>query len=173
MRSVEELSTYYIAFLRALAIIHQNHHFVVRGNSFFSQHQMFDKLFSRANEDVDMMSEKLVGIFGSDFLDLQAQGQIIRHILERHSNGDPIEISLNAEKEFLKVSENFYEALKTEDKLTMGLDDAIMGIFNTHENSIYYLKQTNNGQDTLVSPVVARTNMFRKIVQARQKKNQE
>lgn len=164
MERVEELCCYYISFLRSIALVHQNHHWLTKGKNFFGNHLMFEKLYSSAQEDVDTMAEKFVGIFNAECLDLDLQAKIIPKMLVKYSGGDPVESSLKIESDFLEFADDFYHKLKAEEHLTLGLDDAIMAVSSSREDAAYHLKQAAKDSETSISRVEARTNLLRKLL---------
>lgn len=164
VNSVEELCCYYIAFLRSVALIHQNHHWITRGKEFYGNHLLFERIYNSAQEDVDAMAEKMVGVFNPEVLDLALQSKIIQQTLDKYTSGNPIEGSLKVEQEFLELSQHLYDKLKEEEALTLGLDDAIMSTANSREGAVYLLKGASMEDST--SAVVARTNLLRKLQKA-------
>lgn len=163
MDRIEELCCYYISFLRSIALIHQNHHWVTKGKNFYGNHLLFEKIYSSAQEDVDLMAEKFVGNFNDDCLDLNMQGKIIAKMLDKYGSGSPIESSLEIETEFLEFSQHFYDTLKKNDALTLGMDDAIMAVSSSREEAVYHLKQASKESETPVDRALARTNVLKKI----------
>lgn len=163
MNSVEELCCYYVAFLRAVALIHQNHHWTTKGREFYGNHLLFERIYNGTLEDIDLMAERFIGVYGDATLDLALQSKIIQQTLDKYAGDEPIKGSLKVEEEFLKLSEHIYEVLKNEDVLSLGTDDAIMSVASNHENHTYLLKQASLEIDTSVSSVVARTNLLKRL----------
>lgn len=163
MERVEELCCYYIAFLRSIALIHQNHHWVTKGKNFYGNHLLFERIYSSAQEDADLMAEKFVGVFNDDCLDLNMQGKLIQKMLDEYGNGDPVDSSLKVENAFLKFAQHFYDSLKENDALTLGLDDAIMAVSSSREEAVYLLKQASQGSETLLDRATARASILKKI----------
>lgn len=141
MREVSELCCYYIAFIRGLALVHQNSHWLTKGPSFYGDHLLYERLYKSASEDADAIAERFIGLFGADVLDLGMQAQLIGKTLEKFAGGDPIETSLKAEKEFILFAEKFYNALDKEGKLTLGLEDLLPAVASNRETSVYLLQQ--------------------------------
>lgn len=167
MRTVEELCCYYIATIRAIALIHQNNHWITKGKNFYGNHLLFERIYGTAIEDADAMAEKFIGVFNTDCVDLQIQSKIIQHTLEKHNSDNLIKNSLEAEKEFVEISQHFYDKLKEEERMTLGLDDSIMGVSNNSEARQYLLKQALEERANVVSPIVARINLLKKLKQVK------
>ncbi len=139
---LKTLCAKYVAFLRALYLLHQNHHWVSQGQNFYGNHLLFQRIYESTQTNVDSAAEKIIGVFGADNLGLQEQNNLIKEFLDTYQTSDSIiENSLKAEKDFLQFGEKFYTALKENDKMTLGLDDMIMSIANDRETSVYLLKQ--------------------------------
>lgn len=160
MRSVSELCCYYIAFLRGLALVHQQSHWLTKGSNFYGNHLLCERIYKSANEDADAIAERFIGLFGDDVLDLGMQAQLIGKTLEQFAGGDPIETSLKAEKEFILFAEKFYNALDKEGKLTLGLEDLLPAVASNRETSVYLLQQVV-GKDN--SKMAARKNILNKL----------
>jgi len=147
MDKSEKVCCLYVATLRSMALIHQHNHWTITGNGFYSfygNHLLLDKLYNSTLEDIDLAAEKFIGLFGSIVLNYNMQADFINKILLKYSKLEklPIEMSAVVEKDFLKFSNNFYDLLKEENKLSLGTDDMIMSISSRHEENLYLLKQT-------------------------------
>ncbi len=137
----------YPAMLRVLYLLHQNNHWTCSGQQFYGNHLLFERLYREAGEDSDAAAEKMIGLFGNDSLNLVKQGQLIGKMIDRYSKKkDYLEISLAGEEDFCRFSKIFIEKLKSEDKLTLGLDDLIMSLASRAEGRVYLLKQALGGR---------------------------
>jgi len=138
----ESFFCFYVAFLRSLYLIHQNNHWKVKGNYFYSNHQLFQRLYEKAQSNADSAAEKMIGLFTDKSFNVAEQTNCINSILSNFTDEDEIANSLKAEKTFLRVSEKFYEFMKDNNKMTLGLDDLIMSIHNDSEEAVYLLQQS-------------------------------
>ena len=138
-----QIATLYIATLRAIYLIHQQNHWVTSGPNFYGDHLLFQRLYESAEENADMAAEKFLGVFGDDCLSLKTQNKFISNVLARYESleNDPVSLSLQIEKDFIKFSQEAYDALEEEGRLTLGLDDMIMSIANKREEAVYLLQQ--------------------------------
>jgi len=143
MRTIEELANMYVAYLRAIYLTHQNSHWITKGQAFYGDHLLFERIYKSSSENADSAAERMIGLFGSDALDPQLQLQFIHKILEKSSGDDPLDTSMKIEKQFLQFSQSFYDTMKKEGKLSLGLDDLIMSIASNREESVYLLGQTS------------------------------
>lgn len=142
MRDLNELCCYYIAFIRAIGLVHQNNHWLSKGKNFYGNHLLFERLYKSAADDADVVAEKLIGVFGPDALDLQTQAEMLKIILNDFSDGDPIQTSLAIEKKGILFFKRFYDTVKSEGKMTLGLDDMIMSVSSNRETAVYLLQQS-------------------------------
>ena len=136
----------YIASLKGMSLIHQHNHWTVKGESFYGNHLLFERIYKSALENLDLAAEKFIGIFGLECLDYNLQTDFLNKVLEKYRDldGSPVEMSLKIEEEFIKYSKYAYDCFEEEDKLTLGLDDMIMSIASDREESVYLLKQSLN-----------------------------
>lgn len=147
--SFQENCQKYVAFLRSLYLIHQNHHWLVSGESFYGNHLLFERIYKTAAENADSAAERFIGLFGAEALGLQEQPNLIQEILGKFSENSDISYSSlvkssrEAEEEFLAFSTEFYNENKSTDNMTLGLDDLLMSIASERETSVYLLKQVS------------------------------
>jgi len=144
-----KIAALYVASLKAMAIIHQNNHWTTKGDAFYGDHLLFERLYKSTLEDLDTAAEKFIGLFGEECLDYQLQADMLNKVLLKYKKlvGSPGEMSLAIEQDFLKFSKQAYSCFEDEGTLTLGLDDAVMSIASSREESVYLLKQLlNNGE---------------------------
>lgn len=169
MERVEELCCYYISFLRAIGLLHQNNHWLSKGKNFYGQHLLFERIYKSAQEDVDLAAEKFVGLFNEECLDLNAQSKLIQKTLEKFSGDNLIQLSLSAEKEFLEFSQKIYDTLKENDELSLGMDDMLMSVASRREEAVYLLKQSLDEKE-IINTVEARINFLKRFQKTSSKK---
>lgn len=152
---LKDICSKYVAFLRGLYLLHQNHHWITSGSDFYANHLLFERIYKTAQENADLAAEKFIGLFGSEALALEEHPKLIAECLAKFNKQSPIESSLAAEKDFLKLSNDVYYELKnSKDKMTLGLDDMIMSIASQREESVYLLQQS--GANKKVSALAVR-----------------
>lgn len=148
MEKCFKVAALYVASLKALAMIHKHNHWTTKGSMFYGDHLLFERLYESTIENLDLAAEKFIGVFGDECLDYELQADFLNKVLLKYKNLDssPAQMSLAAEKDFLKFSDDAYKCFETEGKMTMGIDDMIMEIYSNHEDAIYLLKQTLKGE---------------------------
>lgn len=143
MDKCSKTAALYIASLKAMALIHQHNHWTTRGDSFYGDHLLLERLYNSTLKDVDLAAEKFVGLFGDQVLAFDLQATLLHKILMKYSGleGSPAQMSLAVEKDFLQLSKEAYNCFEDEGKMTLGLDDMIMAIASQREESVYLLQQ--------------------------------
>jgi DNA-binding ferritin-like protein len=133
----------YVATLKALALIHQHNHWTTKGDAFYGDHLLFERLYNATLETLDLAAEKFIGLFGDQAISYDLQADLLHKVLLKYKNleGSPVQLSLAAEKDFIKFSQVAYNGFEDEDKLTLGLDDMLMSIASKHEEAVYLLQQ--------------------------------
>lgn len=143
-----KIANLYIASLRGIALIHRHNHWTTRGQSFYGDHLLFERLYNSALENLDLAAEKLIGLFGDKVLDYDLQADLLHGVLAKFGSfeGSPHQMSLAVEKQFLKFSQEAYDAFEKDGHLTLGLADAMAEISSKREESVYLLQQSLNGK---------------------------
>jgi starvation-inducible DNA-binding protein len=131
----------YVATLKALYFCYQQCHWNSKGPNFYADHLLFERLYKKTAEEVDSAAEKMIGVFGDQPLDFNFQVEMMNSVLKKYSNNDLIDLCIKMENDFIKFSEQAYECFENEQTLTLGLDDFIMSVSNSHEESCYLLGQ--------------------------------
>jgi DNA-binding ferritin-like protein len=141
------MASLYVASLKSLAQIHQHNHWTTKGDSFYGNHLLFERIYDSALEDLDLAAEKFMGIFGEECLDYDLQVEFLNKVLTKYSDleGSPVEMSLEIEKDVIKLCKDAYTCFEKEGKLTLGLDDMLMSIASNREEAVYLLKQSLEG----------------------------
>lgn len=143
----EKLLSWYLGHLRFLYLAYQNFHWQCSGLSFYQDHLLFQRLYEEVQENVDSTAEKIIGVFNTNLVNLDTQMEIISSQASKYNvkPGAPIllfKTAIAAEEEFQKLSMSLYNALESEEKLTLGLDDLIAAQSNDSEERLYLLKSS-------------------------------
>lgn len=134
--------------LRFLAFVHQTHHWISKGDNFYGDHLLFDRIYTKTLEDIDALAEKSIGLGNADSVTITLQVQQLMRLTSGYGMTStipqPSELakrSMAAEVNFIKTTEIAAQALKESGRLSRGLDNLLAGILDTHEGHIYLLKQ--------------------------------
>lgn len=143
MEKCIKMAALYIASLKAMALIHTHNHWTTKGNDFYGDHLLFERIYKSALEDLDSAAEKFVGLFGTECLNYDFQTTILNKVLSKYKilSKKHADMSLAIEKDFIKLSGDVYNCFDDEGKLSLGLDDLLMSIASNREASVYLLQQ--------------------------------
>jgi DNA-binding ferritin-like protein len=134
----------YVATLKAMALVHQHNHWTTRGDPFYANHLLFERLYNSTLENLDLAAEKFMGLFGDQSLNYDLQSELLHKVLLKYKNleGSPVQMSLQIEKDFIQFSQMAYNTFEDEGRLTLGLSDTITEIASKREEAVYLLRQT-------------------------------
>lgn len=134
--------------LKFLAAVHQNHHWTTKGEPYYGDHLLFERLYNCITGEIDSVAEKAIGLGSSVNVDLVLQHNQLCKLIQGYGMTttvvQPAELakrSYLAEMNFLKVTGHLVDCMKECGLLTRGLDNLIAGIEDKHEGHIYLLKQ--------------------------------
>ena len=134
--------------LKFLAAVHQNHHWTTKGDPFYGDHLLFERILGGVCGEIDSVAEKAIGLGSTSNVDLVMQHKQLCQLVQGYGMTStvpqPTELakrSYLAEMNFLKVASHLVEHMKECGTLTRGLDNLLAGIEDAHEGHIYLLKQ--------------------------------
>lgn len=135
------LLQYLLASLRGAHFSHWTSHWQVKGGTYYGDHLLFEKLYTKVVKDIDTLAEKIVSYYGPDFVEPIHQSEIMNSFLEKHSDKDPIRRALSVELSIVKALQDVYAALENAKSLPLGLNDFLASTANKHDTFVYLLKQ--------------------------------
>jgi DNA-binding ferritin-like protein len=146
MEKCDKMAALYLASLKALTLIHQHNHWIAKGDDFYGNHLLFQRLYEAVSEDVDSAAERFLGLFGEEFISYEYQFTLLNKILMKYKDlsNSPLELSLKIEKDFIKFADTAYKCFENEGKLTLGLEDLLPAISSKREEAVYLLQQALN-----------------------------
>lgn len=134
-----------LAALRGAHWAHLTSHWQVKGESYYGDHQLMERIYGSLTDEIDTLAEKIVSMFGPEGVEPVSQAQIMANTLlpmaEMHSQHDPIKRALLVEEALQLVFKKVYALLKNQGSLSLGMDDFIMSMANNHETNLYLLRQ--------------------------------
>lgn len=132
----------------AVAMLHQTHHWISRGSAYFSDHQLFETLYSRLSEDVDTLAERAVGLGVDANVDLHKRlSGMQRFIGEMYApSGVPtpdaiVERSLAAEYALGRIIMMAITSMRALGSLTPGVESMLEQLHDGRERAIYHLRR--------------------------------
>lgn len=146
MDKCTKMAALYIATLKAITLVHQHSHWLAKGNDFYGDHLLFQRIYETAQGNLDGAAEKMIGVIGDDCMDFKMQADLLNKLLLKYSDksDDVLSCSLAIEEDFVKFSKALYECFENEGKMTLGLDDFIMATASQHEESLYLLRRASS-----------------------------
>lgn len=132
-----------LAMLRATQIVHHTAHWQVKGPSFAGDHELFANLYTAIDKEFDTLAEKIVAKYGIEAVDSVDQLAKITTVVKRakETDKDLFRRSLAVEEGLQVVLEAVRDHLRKEDELSIGLDNFLQGIADSHESAVYKLTQ--------------------------------
>lgn len=134
--------------LKFLSAVHQNHHWITKGEPFYGDHLLFQRLYECVTGEIDAVAEKAIGLGSTANVDLVLQTSQCFKLIQGYGMTttipQPTELakrSYLAEMNFIKVASHLVGHMKECSTLTRGLDNLIAGIEDKHEGNVYLLKQ--------------------------------
>lgn len=134
--------------LRYLYFVHQTHHWTAKGDSYYGDHLLFQRLYESLPEEIDALAEKAIGLGLSENVNLPLQssqlGKLVQGYGMINTIPHPNELakrSMNAELNFLKCAAYGAEQMNQAGCMTRGLDNLLQGLEDAHEGHVYLLKQ--------------------------------
>ena len=131
-----------LVLLRVLQIGVQEGHWTVKGQSYYGDHLLLQRIYTSVNDEIDGIGERIVAYAGPSYVDSDVITEKANTILrELRKRKDPIQQTLAAEEMLQVALRKTYDALKASGGLSLGLDDFLMGIASAHDTNRYLLKQ--------------------------------
>lgn len=134
--------------LRFLAMLHQTNHWISKGDPFYGDHLLFERLYGGVTGEIDTVAEKIIGLSTTQNVELNMQLSQLVKVASGFGTAMMIpqasglaQRSLQAEMNFIRVAEAARNSLKENGLLTTGLDNMLAGILDVHEGHVYLLKQ--------------------------------
>jgi len=142
-----------LVYLKFLAAVHQHHHWTAKGDPYYGDHLLFERLYNNIIEEIDAVAEKAIGMGGPSSVDLVLLTSQVNRLVQGYGMTQtipqPSELakrSLVAEMNFLAVAAVLVDSMKECGLLTRGVDNMIAGIEDKHEGNVYLLKQRCRSQ---------------------------
>jgi len=125
--------------------MHWNHlttHWQVKGQPFYGDHLLFQRLYEGLAGEIDGTAEKIVGIYGSEAVGGHDSIDRAHNVLKRWCDTEDLfSRALQTEQEFQILVKSVRELLESKGHLSLGLDNFLQGLADTHETNLYLLQQ--------------------------------
>lgn len=130
-----------LSILRALHWSHWTSHWKSKGETSYQNHLLFERLYTGVVEDIDTLAEKIVGEYGPEALSDMSVITGSARFLSGHEEGSLVARALEMEEHLQMAIKTAYETLKANGELSLGMDDFLMAMANSHETNLYLLRQ--------------------------------
>lgn len=128
--------------LMGLRVHYQNAHWTASGPNYYGDHLLYGRLYEEIEDEIDAMAEKIIGLDGaSQVIALEQAKGVLKFFESLKSTHGLVNQSLVAERALLVALERAYDAIDLSGQMTLGLDDFIMALANSHEHNVYLLRQ--------------------------------
>jgi DNA-binding ferritin-like protein len=134
--------------LRFLYLVHQTHHWVAKGDSFYGDHMLFQRLYEAIAVEIDVLAEKAVGMGSERNVNLPLQVIQLQRLVQGYGMATTIpqstelaKRSLLAERNLLLVVATAVEQMKMQGILSRGVDNMLATVEDKHEEHVYILQQ--------------------------------
>jgi hypothetical protein len=130
--------------LRFLAFVHQTNHWTAKGDPFYGDHLLFERLYNGVVGEIDTVAEKAVGLGGTENVNLQLQVTQLLQMVQGYGTVSMIPQSCDLAQRSLVVEMNFVKnltdlmlSMEEQGILTRGLSNLLEGVLDVHEGHIY------------------------------------
>ena len=133
-----------LGMLRALKWLSWNSHWQVKGNSFYGDHLMMEKIYQGdLDEHIDTLAEKMVCLYDSEIIDNPYLLGSFTECVDSACKQSKCSITrvLYVAQLLQGHFNQTYRIGKEAGQITLGLDDYLMATANQQETFIYLLQQ--------------------------------
>ena len=138
-----------LAFIQAEACVHQSHHWRTRGESYYGDHLLFERIYNGVYGNIDKIAERMIGsghhILAHPIL-LAKNCSLVVQSFYRDAGANPSSdtypaLSLRTCLRTILALKIVYAGLEKKGQLSYGTDNLLQGIADEHEGYVYLLKQ--------------------------------
>lgn len=133
-----------LGMLRGLKWLAWNGHWQVKGNSFYGDHLMLERIYTEVLDgQIDTLAEKIVCLFGSEAINNPILLGSFTQFVDSCSKANtcPIRRVFQALQFLQGQFSQTYKVGQTSGQITLGLDDFLMASANEQETFIYLVQQ--------------------------------
>ena len=138
----------FLAVTEGLQIIHHSHHWQTKGENFYGDHLLYQRLYEAIVGEIDLIGEKLIGVsqdvsLTNYFKRVKAMEVFLKAVT--HSDQPYVVVSHDAEIAYVRLGGELMDKLEQAGLLTRGLEQMLGNILDKHEEHIYLLEQRVKG----------------------------
>jgi len=133
-----------LAILRAIQWSHWTGHWQSKGVASYADHLLFQKFYEDMTEEIDGLAEKIVAYFGVEAVSAEPSIGIAHQFIAAYDEAGDTDVYMRALKMELHLQnalKRVYDQIEASGEMSLGLDDFLMALANSHETNIYLLRQ--------------------------------
>jgi len=142
-----------LAALQAASLVHQSHHWRMRGTAFYGDHLLFMRLYEDGQTFIDQVAERAVGASQDvSLVNPLRQVHLMHAMMEalygsfaEPSPDQMVRLSYDFEVKVLALIKAAIAALEQSGSLSHGISNLLEGAADAHEVFIYLLGQRKSG----------------------------
>jgi DNA-binding ferritin-like protein len=85
-----------------------NCHWLARGDNFYGNHLLFERVYQELANLADISAERFIGVFGSESVSLSEQAKMIAKLLAKYQDDNLLAIALRFHKDILNFSDQLF-----------------------------------------------------------------
>lgn len=131
-----------LATLRAGQLMHWTAHWTAQGPNSYSDHLLFERLYSSLTQEIDGLAEKLIATAGPMPVDPRLQVSTMHSLIQSWMEMDildPAALALQVEEDILSAITRCLEGSGAD--FPVGTRNFLEDLADSHETNIYLLKQ--------------------------------
>lgn len=138
-----------LAYLRAAQQAHWTAHWQAQGSSFYGDHLLFERLYSALSGEIDTLAEKLVAKYGAEAVDLSKQMASVADLGSKWGQ-EPnlVARAFLIEEDLQGAIESVMGLTDEASELSLGLENFLGQLADSHETALYLLGQRLDGGRT-------------------------
>jgi DNA-binding ferritin-like protein len=134
----------FLAVTEALQMLAHSHHWQTKGENFYGDHLLYQRLYQDVQAEIDLVGEKLIGVsqdvgLTNYFKRVKAMEMFLKAVT--HSDQPYIVVTHDAELAYVRMGGELMDQLEQAGLLTRGLEQMLGNILDKHEEHIYLLEQ--------------------------------
>lgn len=138
----------FLAVTEGLQTIHHSHHWQTKGENFYGDHLLYQRLYEAILPEIDLIGEKLIGVsqdvsLTNYFKRIKSMEMFLKAVT--HSDQPYVVVSHDAELTYVRMGGELMDQLEQAGLLTRGLEQMLGNILDKHEEHIYLLEQRVKG----------------------------
>lgn len=131
-----------LAYLHAAYQNHWTAHWQSKGSNFYADHELFGRLYGSFPGEIDGLAEKMVAMYGTESVDLVQQTRMQAAFAAKWAEEpDLVARAYMVEEGLQDAITNTVDALDESEELTLGMDNFLAGLADSHETPLYLLGQ--------------------------------